>query len=432
MPPRPPEEPILGSEAAVALWQELAPERWPLPWSALPEGTTLVGGAVRDGLLGRLGPRPDLDLVVRVEAIALCRSLAERFGGQAVVLDPERSIARLVIRGWTVDLARQVGANLEEDLRRRDFRINALALPLAIEPSLVDPTGGLGDLRRRQVVAVAEQNLLDDPLRLLRGLRLASQLDFELEERTLNWIRLHHARLMEVAPERVLGELEKLAASPLGHRGLALARASGLLEPWASGGQGSGPGSGPGADPDALSPERARACGLNPQESDAALPLARLAALFDRAALERLRSSRRLQGRCGQLRRWRQRLGASADQAETALGSMGEAERLALHRQLEVDLPALVLQLPPELAQGWMDRWRDPDDTLFHPRPPLDGRDLQRDLGLTASPRLGELIDHLTLERAFGRLDNRAEALEAAKRWLERQTDPATEGPRRD
>jgi tRNA nucleotidyltransferase (CCA-adding enzyme) len=79
-----------------------------------------------------------------------------------------------------------------------------------------------------------------------------------------------------------------------------------------------------------------------------------------------------------------------------------------------------------------MDRWRDPDDTLFHPRPPLDGRDLQRDLGLTASPRLGELIEHLTLERAFGRLDNRAEALEAAKRWLERQTDPATEGPRRD
>ncbi len=428
MPPRSPEEPILGSEAAAGLWQALAPERWPLPWSALPEETALVGGAVRDGLLGRLGARPDLDLVVRVEAISLCRSLAERFGGQAVVLDQERSIARWVIRGWTVDLARQVGANLEEDLGRRDFRINALALPLAIEPSLVDPTGGLGDLRRRQVVAVAERNLLDDPLRLLRGLRLASQLDFELEERTLNWIRRHHALLGEVAPERVLAELEKLAASPLGHRGLALACSSGLLEPWAS----SWPGSGPGADPDALSPERARACGLNPQESEAALPLARLAAVFDRAALERLRSSRRLQGRCGQLRRWRQRLGASADQAEATLGSMGEAERLALHRQLEVDLPALALQLPPELAVGWMDRWRDPGDTLFHPRPPLDGRDLQRDLGLTASPRLGELIDHLTLERAFGRLDNRAEALEAAKRWLERQTDPATEGPRRD
>lgn len=428
MPPRPPEKPILGSEAAEALWQALAPERWPLPWSALPEGTALVGGAVRDGLLGLLGPRPDLDLVVRVEAIALCRTLAERFGGQAVVLDQERSIARLAIRGWTVDLARQVGETLEDDLRRRDFSINALALPLAIEPRLVDPTGGLGDLRRRQVVAVAEQNLLDDPLRLLRGLRLASQLDFKLEERTLNWIRLHHARLPEVAPERVLGELEKLATSHLGHRGLALAHSSGLLEPWAS----SGPGTGPGADPGALSLERARACGLNPQESNAALPLARLAALFDSAALERLRSSRKLRGRCGRLRRWRHRLGDTAQQAKAELKTMGEAERLTLHRQLEVDLPALALQLPPELAQVWMDRWRDPGDPLFHPRPPLDGRTLQRDLGLTASPRLGELIDHLTLERAFGRIGNRTEALEAAKRWLERQTDPGSEGPRRD
>lgn len=381
MPPRPPEDPILGAGAAAALWQALGPERWPLPWQVLPEGTALVGGAVRDGLLGRLGPRPDLDLVVRVEAIDLCRHLAERLGGQAVVLDRERSIARLVIRGWTVDLARQVGDTLEDDLRRRDFRINALALPLANEPSLLDPTGGLGDLSRRQVVAVAEQNLLDDPLRLLRGLRLSSQLDFELEERTWSWILLHHGLLQEVAPERVLGELEKLAASPLGHRDLELARCSGLLEPWVSGG--------PGADLAALSLGRARSCGLSPQESHAALPLARLAALFDSPALERLRSSRKLQGRCGRLRRWCQRLGASADQAKAELETMEEAERLALHRQLEADLPALALQLPPELAEVWMERWRDPGDPLFHPRPPLDGRALQRELGLSASPSWG-------------------------------------------
>jgi tRNA nucleotidyltransferase (CCA-adding enzyme) len=66
MPPRPPEVPILGADAATRLWRVLAPERWPLPLEALPPGTALVGGAVRDGLLGRIGPRPDLDLVVPV------------------------------------------------------------------------------------------------------------------------------------------------------------------------------------------------------------------------------------------------------------------------------------------------------------------------------------------------------------------------------
>ncbi|MCP9849904.1 CCA tRNA nucleotidyltransferase [Cyanobium sp. Morenito 9A2] len=424
MPPCPADRPILGSEAAAELWLSLAPGGWPLPWQALPAGTALVGGAVRDGLLGRLGARPDLDLVVGVEAIALCRQLAERFGGHAVVLDQERSIARLVIRGWTVDLARQVGDSLEDDLRRRDFRLNALALPLAAETALVDPTGGLGDLRRRQVVAVSEANLLDDPLRLLRGVRLASQLDFSLEESTLAWIHQHHGRLREVAPERVLGELEKLAASPLGHRGLALAGTTGLLQPWTS--------AAPAAHLESLSRERAFACGLTQEEANDALPLARLAALCDGAALDHLRSSRKLQGRCGRLRRWRQRLGASARQAAAALGAMGEAERLALHRQLEGELPALALQLPPDLGQVWMARWRDPSDPLFHPRSPLDGRRLQHGLGLAASPQLGALIDHLTLERAFGRLGGEAGALAAAQRWLVRQTSAGLKVPRRD
>ena len=115
--------PILSGspeQTATALWQSLQPERWPLPLSALPADTVLVGGAVRDGLLGRLAERPDLDLVVTTDALSLARSLARQHGGSVVILDAERSIARLVLGGWTIDLARRMGADLAADLDRRD------------------------------------------------------------------------------------------------------------------------------------------------------------------------------------------------------------------------------------------------------------------------------------------------------------------------
>ena len=79
------------------LRERLAPAQWPLPLARLPEGTALVGGAVRDGLLDRLQEQPDLDLVVPSDAIALTKALARELHGTCVVLDAERSIARLVL-----------------------------------------------------------------------------------------------------------------------------------------------------------------------------------------------------------------------------------------------------------------------------------------------------------------------------------------------
>lgn len=84
-------------EVAEELWQRLLAEPWPLPREALPPGTALVGGAVRDGLLGSLERQPDLDVVVPGDALALTRQLAREHGGTCVVLDAERSIARLVL-----------------------------------------------------------------------------------------------------------------------------------------------------------------------------------------------------------------------------------------------------------------------------------------------------------------------------------------------
>ena len=407
--------------AARLAWQRLAPSDWPVPLEAFPPGAALVGGAVRDALLNRLGPTPDLDLVLPGDAVALCRQLRRQYGGSAVVLDAERSIARLVLQGWTLDLARQEGDSLLADLQRRDYTINAMALPLAEPHQLLDPLGGEEHLARGELVAVAEANLLDDPLRLLRGVRLASELGFRLEARTEAWIHSHAASLAGVAGERVLAELEKLAAAPNGAAGLAAVWQADLLRPWLT------PGSAP-SNPlqrlAGLGPERAAALGLTAAEAAEALPLARLAALLDGPALQMLRSSRQLQQRVERLRHWQQ---------QPSAWTLAEPERLQLQRQLERDLPALLLSWPQQdAAAQWLTRWRDPHDPLFHPRPAIDGGRLQRELGLAPSPLLGQLLDHLMLERAFGRIHSPDEALQAAQTWLVGIGQNAGSAPRRD
>jgi tRNA nucleotidyltransferase (CCA-adding enzyme) len=428
--PRLSQEPIVTAhrptgEVAEELWQRLLAEPWPLPREALPPGTALVGGAVRDGLLGRLERQPDLDVVVPGDALALARQLARAHGGTCVVLDAERSIARLVLGGWSLDLARQEGSSLEADLRRRDYTINAIALPLpaagAAAAALVDPTGGLNHLGSRQLVAVSEANLLADPLRLLRGIRLACCLNFELAPTSRRWIESHASQLALVAGERVLAELEKLASAACGETGLALALEWGLLGSWGADATPTGATAMGAAALIALGMDQAQERGLEAEEISWALPLARLTALLPPEAMAGLRSSRRLQQRCRALRHWRQELGLAG-----GWDGLPEARRLALCSDLEADLPALLLLLP-QSAAGLLERWRQPSDPLFHPAPPLDGLSLQQELAIPPGRLLGRLLAHLTLERAFGRLvagpeahaEARAEVLAAAQSWLQ-------------
>lgn len=400
------------ADLGARLRQRLAPGQWPLPLEALPDGTALVGGAVRDALLGRLQPRPDLDLVVPQAAIDLCRQLEARLGGSCVVLDPERDIARLVLRGWTIDLARCDGHDISQDLRRRDYTANAIALPLAAGAVPIDPTGGLADLARGRLVAVSQANLLADPLRLLRGLRLSCELDLPLDAASRGWIHGHAARLAEVAGERVLAEVEKLAGLPRGERGLQAVIDARLLEPWGAATQS-------GLPLEGLSLQAAAQRQLTRAETAAALPLARLAALLDGPALAALHASRRLQQGCQRLRHWCGLLHGNGGD----LDRLEEGVRLLLQRELEQDLPALLLTLPVSGAASALRRWRDPADPLFHPHPPLNGHQLQQALPLAPGRELGALLKHLTLERAFGRLppggeEAAAAALTAARHWL--------------
>ena len=400
--------PILEGDPTIrvqALWEQLHPDHWPLSIQELPAGTVLVGGAVRDGLLGRLQKQPDLDFIVPSKALELTRSLAKTLGGTCVVLDAERDMARLVIKGWTIDIATQEGSTLEEDLWRRDFRLNAIALTLEATPQLVDPTGGLSDLEQKKLVAVREQNLLDDPLRLLRGLRLIAELQLSLGKQTLAWINCHHRLLPQAAPERIQAELQRIVTAPWADDVLPLLLRTGLLDLWQNTIE----------KINRPAPCLKVAKSLKPEEQAVALPLARLTHLLSNEGLSALRFSRRQCQRCQLLRYWEERNDGMA------FASLSELDRLQLHLDLETDLPALILQLPQISQMQWLERWRNPDDPLFHPSPPVDGYALQKTLKLPKGQALGELLRHLCKEKAFGRVQNRKQAFKAATYWWEQK-----------
>ncbi|MBQ7248571.1 MAG: CCA tRNA nucleotidyltransferase, partial [Deltaproteobacteria bacterium] len=170
----------------------------------------LVGGAVRDALLGR--PVHDWDVITPGKADDLARRFAQSLNGTWFELDAERGYSRVCLAQGSVDFAPWRAATLEGDLRARDFTINALAFPLhetgMVRP--VDPLGGLADLRRRVLRCCSEDAFVDDPLRILRGVRLALQFRLKVEPETLYLMRQHVPLLRQCAGERIVAELEKI------------------------------------------------------------------------------------------------------------------------------------------------------------------------------------------------------------------------------
>lgn len=174
----------------------------------------IVGGYLRDQLLGR--ESKDIDLLVPEEAVAMGRQLAAHLGGSFVPLDEGRGVARIVLmvegERYLVDLSQIRGA-LEDDLARRDFTINALAMDLFDpEGHLLDPYGGQRDLKEKVVRALSEEAFECDPLRLLRGVRLAGELGFRVEGMTEEWMRRHASLIITASPERLRDELCKILA----------------------------------------------------------------------------------------------------------------------------------------------------------------------------------------------------------------------------
>ncbi|HEV7937623.1 MAG TPA: HD domain-containing protein [Solirubrobacteraceae bacterium] len=186
----------------------------------------LVGGAVRDRLLGRSGA--DLDVVLDGDAGEGARAIAQAAksaGAPAAcfALSEEFGAWRVVARGgaWQVDVEAMRGDSLEADLRLRDFTVNAIAEPLdGGEP--LDPLGGLGDLCAGRLRMAGADAFEDDPLRVLRLVRVAVELELEPEPEAILAARAQAPRLERISPERVFLELQRIVASAQALRGLEL------------------------------------------------------------------------------------------------------------------------------------------------------------------------------------------------------------------
>jgi poly(A) polymerase/tRNA nucleotidyltransferase (CCA-adding enzyme) len=198
----------------------------------------LVGGAVRDALLGR--SVVEADVVVPGDARGCADALARAVGGSAHAIGTQYDLHRVALDGGaTVDVLPMRGGDLGDDLAARDFTVNALAIALRELPeggladlqrqSVVDLHGGLADLDARSLRLVGPDALDDDPLRALRAVRIACELDFEIQPATAERLPTAAKGLEGVAAERVGAELWRLFGTSRASRGGRLLEEAGLL-----------------------------------------------------------------------------------------------------------------------------------------------------------------------------------------------------------
>jgi tRNA nucleotidyltransferase/poly(A) polymerase len=209
---------------------------------AQPRGEMyLVGGTVRDLLLHR--ETRDIDVSVTGDALAMARAFADSIGATYVLLDADFGIARVVQGDEYLDVCAIRGDTIYKDLADRDFTINAMALPLAdhapafaemtdeeLAALLIDPFDGRKDSRFRTIRMISEQNLINDPLRILRAYRFTATHRFLIEITTLNALRKHGPLLSQVAVERVAEELHHLIESPHSYATIEAMNHDGILQ----------------------------------------------------------------------------------------------------------------------------------------------------------------------------------------------------------
>ncbi len=409
----------------------LSPDTWPFDCSLLPRSTYLVGGSVRDALLGRQADYLDLDFVLAQGAVQVAKQVANHYQAGFVLLDPEHQIARVVFEQATVDFAQQVGPSLYVDLHRRDFTVNAIAFsPHTRE--LLDPLQGCEDLQRRQIRMVAAENLKDDPLRLLRAYRQAAQLGFRIESETEANIRRLAPLLEQVAAERVQGELNYLLGKPEGTRELMRAWKSKLFQAWL---------------PDITQTGLQRIQQLN----QAAIAIVHKCPEFETHVSGWIRSSanvtttRRSWLRLAKLS---QLLPTDPDQAEHQLWRL-KYSRAEIQSAIAVirDLPWVIEQIaqPMSLRQQYdffqvvggifpaiallcvaygvdlqrilplIQRFLQTDDPVAHPSPLITGRELMATLDIAPGPQIGQLLEAIQIARAEGKI----QTAEDAKAWIQ-------------
>ncbi|MEB3148069.1 MAG: CCA tRNA nucleotidyltransferase, partial [Sphaerospermopsis sp.] len=411
----------------------LHPQNWPFSLEWLPQPAYMVGGAVRDAILGRSREYLDLDFMIPDDAVKVARAIAKHYHAGFVLLDAERNIARVVFPHATADFAQQEGDSLLTDLQRRDFTINAIAYNPHTQ-EIIDPLQGCADIEACLLRMISPQNLQDDPLRLMRAYRQAAQLGFTIEPTTQTTIRTLAADINKVASERVRVEISYLLDSYQGTPWLKSAWEDNLLASFFTN-----------ANRESLEKLAAVDQVYNliretyPQLGEELqkpvrdtikttwLAIAKLACLLHpnpeiaEIELQELTYSRaEIRGVTTSLRLFPQFKKASY---------MSLREQYFLFQDVGVVFSATtVLALADDLVVGAMsgdnplcvyvpliNRYLNPDDLVAHPSPLVSGKEVILTLNIPASPLVGKILSEIAIAQAEGKINTAQEALEFAK-----------------
>ncbi len=169
----------------------------------------VIGGYVRDKLLNKFNK--DLDFVVKKNSLNAAREIADFFGGDFFILDRERETARALIQleshQYIVDIALMNGENIIDDLTKRDFTINGMALNISEPDKIIDPLGGQKDLQNKKLVPCRESSFSDDPVRILRAVRFIQNLGLVISPKTKPAILAASKNLHFISAERIRDEV---------------------------------------------------------------------------------------------------------------------------------------------------------------------------------------------------------------------------------
>ncbi|MBO8243015.1 CCA tRNA nucleotidyltransferase [Prochlorococcus marinus XMU1411] len=367
----------------------------------LPKGSYLVGGYIRDIILGREPEKVDVDIVVPLNAIEIGKKIADNIGSKFLILDEKREVVRIIFNHISIDIANQISSTIERDLTSRDFSINSIAF-LFDKKLLFDPLNGIKDLEFSLLRTYSEINLLNDPLRILRCFRFVSELNFKIDLKLIDFIKKTKEKLHLVAKERINYEIQKIVNGEHALEALILVKRFNIF----------------GSDnfyknSFFLDLQKINYKELNKIEKEKFLPIFFIAQILDEVSLEKFKFSKSEIAKTKLLRKWHFLL------IEKNISQLTESDRFALHKELEMFLPSFIFYLPQNLRLDWLNRWRDKDDKLFHPSNLLNGDIIKKNLKIKDGPILGDLLEYLSKELAFKRLNNFDEAIYKAKQWIE-------------
>jgi len=374
-----------------------------------------VGGPVRDLVLGR--PHTDLDIAVVGDGPRFAAALAAATGGE-VAAESAFATAKVRIGGRTVDVAtarRETypapaalpevePAGVAEDLARRDFTANAMAIALTPDDwgTLIDNHGGMGDASMRRLRVLHEQSFADDPTRILRALRYEARLGFTVEPHTLGLMIRDAPYLGHLSPARVRVEIERILAEPARHEILRRAEERGALA---------------GIDSSLRVSAAALAAMERLAEREEPAGLLLFLALIASSLTET--EAHALVRRLAPPRDW-------ADVLTSAPRFRGVAavlENEDVTRSEVVELlspfPLATVEAQRELAPRTrrFDRIREYLDTLRHVTPACSGEDLLA-AGVPRGPLVGRLLDELRRARLDSAVHSKEEELALVRRRL--------------